>query len=120
MSSLQESSNDSLTHIQNASGNWQSDGKHQNPSEEQAKGVGEVNQAIADRETPDSGKRNFGFEQNSAASHSMANDTSSLTRLLKAFQVARKDSDKGEEGDDRYRGLCGVEQWPMNRRPRRA
>ena len=34
----------------------------------------------------------------------MANDTSSLTRLLKAFQVARKDSDKDEEGDDRYRG----------------
>ena len=34
----------------------------------------------------------------------MASDTSSLTRLLNAFQVARRGSGEDEEGDDRYRG----------------
>ena len=104
LSSLQESSNDSLTHIQNAFRELAEVMENiKTASEEQAKGVGEVNQAIADMERLTQENATL-VEQNSAASHSMANDTSSLTRLLKAFQVARKDSDEGEEGDDRYRG----------------
>lgn len=104
LSSLQESSNDSLTHIQNAFRELADVMENiKTASEEQAKGVGEVNQAIADMERLTQENATL-VEQNSAASHSMANDTSSLTRLLKAFQVARKDSDEGEEGDDRYRG----------------
>ena len=104
LSSLQESSNDSLTHIQNAFRELAEVMENiKTASEEQAKGVGEVNQAIADMERLTQENATL-VEQNSAASHSMANDTSSLTRLLKAFQVARKDSDKDEEGDDRYRG----------------
>ena len=104
LSSLQESSNDSLTHIQNAFRELAEVMENiKTASEEQAKGVGEVNQAIADMERLTQENATL-VEQNSAASHSMANDTSSLTRLLKAFQVARKDSDEDEEGDDRYRG----------------
>ena len=104
LSSLQESSNDSLTHIQNAFRELADVMENiKTASEEQAKGVGEVNQAIADMERLTQENATL-VEQNSAASHSMANDTSNLTRLLKAFQVARKDSDEGEEGDDRYRG----------------
>ena len=103
LSSLQESSNDSLTHIQNAFRELAEVMENiKTASEEQAKGVGEVNQAIADMERLTQENATL-VEQNSAASHSMANDTSSLTRLLNAFQVARKGSNKGEEGDDRYR-----------------
>jgi len=103
LSSLQESSDDSLTHIQNAFRELAEVMENiKTASEEQAKGVGEVNQAIADMERLTQENATL-VEQNSAASHSMANDTSSLTRLLNAFQVARKGSNKGEEGDDRYR-----------------
>ncbi len=104
LSSLQESSNDNLTHIQNAFRELADVMENiKTASEEQAKGVGEVNQAIADMERLTQENATL-VEQNSAASHSMANDTLSLTRLLNAFQVARKDSDESEEGDDRYRG----------------
>jgi len=103
LSSLQESSDDSLTHIQNAFRELAEVMENiKTASEEQAKGVGEVNQAIADMERLTQENATL-VEQNSAASHSMANDTSSLTRLLNAFQVARKGSNKGEEGDDRHR-----------------
>ena len=103
LSSLQESSDDSLTHIQNAFRELAEVMENiKTASEEQAKGVGEVNQAIADMERLTQENATL-VEQNSAASHSMANDTSNLSRLLNAFQVARKGSDEGEEGDDRYR-----------------
>jgi len=103
LSSLQENSNDSLTHIQNAFRELAEVMENiKTASEEQAKGVGEVNQAIADMERLTQENATL-VEQNSAASHSMANDTSNLSRLLNAFQVARKGSDEGEEGDDRYR-----------------
>ena len=103
LSSLQENSNDSLTHIQNAFRELAEVMENiKTASEEQARGVGEVNQAIADMERLTQENATL-VEQNSAASHSMANDTSNLTRLLNAFQVARKGSDEGEEGDDRYR-----------------
>ena len=53
LSSLQESSNDSLTHIQNAFRELAEVMENiKTASEEQAKGVGEVNQAIADMERP--------------------------------------------------------------------
>ena len=103
LSSLLESSDDSLTHIQNAFRELAEVMENiKTASEEQAKGVGEVNQAIADMERLTQENATL-VEQNSAASHSMANDTSNLSRLLNAFQVARKGSDEGEEGDDRYR-----------------
>ena len=104
LGSLQESSNDNLTHIQTAFRELAEVMENvTTASEEQAKGVGEVNQAIADMERLTQENATL-VEQNSAASHSMANDTSSLTRLLNAFQVARRGSGKDEEGDDRYRG----------------
>ena len=103
LGSLQESSNDNLTHIQTAFRELSEVMENiTTASEEQAKGVGEVNQAIADMERLTQENATL-VEQNSAASHSMANDTSNLSRLLNAFQVARKGSDEGEEGDDRYR-----------------
>ena len=104
LGSLQESSNDNLTHIQTAFRELAEVMENiTTASEEQAKGVGEVNQAIADMERLTQENATL-VEQNSAASHSMANDTLSLTRLLAAFQVARKGSGEDEEGDDRYRG----------------
>ena len=104
LGSLQESSNDNLTHIQTAFRELAEVMENvTTASEEQAKGVGEVNQAIADMERLTQENATL-VEQNSAASHSMANDTSSLTRLLNAFQVARRGSGEDEEGDDRYRG----------------
>ena len=104
LGSLQESSNDNLTHIQTAFRELAEVMENvTTASEEQAKGVGEVNQAIADMERLTQENATL-VEQNSAASHSMASDTSSLTRLLNAFQVARRGSGEDEEGDDRYRG----------------
>ena len=104
LGSLQESSNDNLTHIQTAFRELAEVMENvTTASEEQAKGVGEVNQAIADMERLTQENATL-VEQNSAASHSMASDTSSLTRLLNAFQVARRGSGENEEGDDRYRG----------------
>ena len=104
LGSLQESSNDNLTHIQTAFRELAEVMENiTTASEEQAKGVGEVNQAITDMERLTQENATL-VEQNSAASHSMANDTLSLTRLLDAFQVARRGSDEDEEGDDRYRG----------------
>jgi methyl-accepting chemotaxis protein len=104
LGSLQESSNDNLTHIQTAFRELAEVMENvTTASEEQAKGVGEVNQAITDMERLTQENATL-VEQNSAASHSMANDTLSLTRLLAAFQVARKGSGEDEEGDDRYRG----------------
>jgi len=104
LGSLQESSNDNLTHIQTACRELAEVMENvTTASEEQAKGVGEVNQAIADMERLTQENATL-VEQNSAASHSMASDTSSLTRLLNAFQVARRGSGEDEEGDDRYRG----------------
>ena len=70
-------------------------------SEEQAKGVSEVNQAIADMERLTQGNASL-VEQNAAASDGMASDTLRLTRLLDAFQVGHRPTDQSEEGGDHY------------------
>ena len=72
-------------------------------SEEQAKGVSEVNQAIADMERLTQGNASL-VEQNAAASDSMAGDTLRLTRLLDAFQVGHRPTDQSERDGEHHPG----------------
>ena len=97
LSSLQESSTSNLTHIQNAFRELAEVMENiKTASEEQAKGVSEVNQAIADMERLTQGNASL-VEQNAAASNSMASDTLRLTRLLDAFQVGQRATGPVEE-----------------------
>ena len=102
LSSLQESSTSNLTHIQNAFRELAEVMENiKTASEEQAKGVSEVNQAIADMERLTQGNASL-VEQNAAASDSMASDTLRLTRLLDAFQVGHRPTGQSEEDGDHY------------------
>ena len=102
LSSLQESSTSNLTHIRNAFRELAEVMENiKTASEEQAKGVSEVNQAIADMERLTQGNASL-VEQNAAASDSMASDTLRLTRLLDAFQVGHRPTGQSEEGGDHY------------------
>ena len=102
LSSLQESSTSNLTHIRNAFRELAEVMENiKTASEEQAKGVSEVNQAIADMERLTQGNASL-VEQNAAASDSMASDTLRLTRLLDAFQVGDRPTGQSEEGGDHY------------------
>ena len=93
LGSLQESSNMNLTHIQQAFGELAELMENvKTASEEQAKGVSEVNQALADMERLTQDNATL-VEENSAASSSMATDTANLARLLAAFHVDRHDTD---------------------------
>ena len=104
LSSLQESSTSNLTHIQNAFRELAEVMENiKTASEEQAKGVSEVNQAIADMERLTQGNASL-VEQNAAASDSMASDTLRLTRLLDAFQVGHRPTGQSEEDGDHYPG----------------
>ena len=104
LSSLQESSTSNLTHIQNAFRELAEVMENiKTASEEQAKGVSEVNQAIADMERLTQGNASL-VEQNAAASDSMASDTLRLTRLLDAFQVGHRPTGQSEEDGDHYSG----------------
>tara|TARA_Y100001960_G_scaffold232355_1_gene244100 strand:- start:397 stop:933 length:537 start_codon:yes stop_codon:yes gene_type:complete len=97
LSSLQESSTSNLTHIQNAFRELAEVMENiKTASEEQAKGVSEVNQAIADMERLTQENASL-VEQNAAASNSMASDTLRLTRLLDAFQVEQRATGSVEE-----------------------
>ena len=98
LGSLQESSSKNLTHIQQAFrelAEWMENVK--TASEEQAKGVSEVNQALADMERLTQDNATL-VEENSAASSSMATDTANLARLLAAFHVDRDDTDGPDAG----------------------
>ena len=98
LGSLQESSNMNLTHIQQAFGELAELMENvKTASEEQAKGVSEVNQALADMERLTQDNATL-VEQNSAASSSMATDTANLARLLAAFHVDRHDTDGSDAG----------------------
>jgi methyl-accepting chemotaxis protein len=102
LSSLQESSTSNLTHIQNAFRELAEVMENiKTASEEQAKGVSEVNQAIADMERLTQGNASL-VEQNAAASDSMASDTLRLTRLLDGFQVGHRPTGQSEEDGDHY------------------
>ena len=104
LSSLQESSTSNLTHIQNAFRELAEVMENiKTASEEQAKGVSEVNQAIADMERLTQGNASL-VEQNASASGSMASDTLRLTRLLDAFQVGHRPTGQSEEDGDHYSG----------------
>ena len=104
LSSLQESSTSNLTHIQNAFRELAEVMENiKTASEEQAKGVSEVNQAIADMERLTQGNASL-VEQNAAASDSMASDTLRLTRLLDGFQVGHRPTGQSEEDGDHYSG----------------
>ena len=93
LGSLQESSNMNLTHIQQAFRELAELMENvKTASEEQAKGVSEVNQALADMERLTQDNATL-VEENSAASSSMATDTANLARLLAAFHVDRDDTD---------------------------
>ena len=107
LSSLQESSTSNLTHIQNAFRELAEVMENiKTASEEQAKGVSEVNQAIADMERLTQGNASL-VEQNAAASDSMASDTLRLTRLLDAFQVGHRPTGQSEEDGDHYPETLG-------------
>ena len=98
LGSLQESSNMNLTHIQQAFGELAELMENvKTASEEQAKGVSEVNQALADMERLTQDNATL-VEENSAASSSMATDTANLARLLAAFHVDRHDTDGSDAG----------------------
>ena len=98
LGSLQESSNMNLTHIQQAFGELAELMENvKTASEEQAKGVSEVNQALADMERLTQDNATL-VEQNSAASSSMATDTANLARLLAAFHVDRHDTEGSDAG----------------------
>ena len=98
LGSLQESSNMNLAHIQQAFGELAELMENvKTASEEQAKGVSEVNQALADMERLTQDNATL-VEQNSAASSSMATDTANLARLLAAFHVDRHDTDGSDAG----------------------
>ena len=102
LSSLQESSTSNLTHIQNAFRELAEVMENiKTASEEQAKGVSEVNQAIADMERLTQGNASL-VEQNAAASDSMASDTLRLTRLLDGFQVGHRPTGQSEEDGEHY------------------
>ena len=107
LSSLQESSTSNLTHIQNAFRELAEVMENiKTASEEQAKGVSEVNQAIADMERLTQGNASL-VEQNAAASDSMASDTLRLTRLLDGFQVGHRPTGQSEEDGDHYPETLG-------------
>ena len=98
LGSLQESSNMNLTHIQQAFRELAELMENvKTASEEQAKGVSEVNQALADMERLTQDNATL-VEENSAASSSMATDTANLARLLAAFHVDRHDTDGPDAG----------------------
>ncbi|RZO14035.1 MAG: HAMP domain-containing protein [Candidatus Thioglobus sp.] len=98
LGSLQESSNMNLTHIQQAFRELAELMENvKTASEEQAKGVSEVNQALADMERLTQDNATL-VEENSAASSSMATDTANLARLLAAFHVDRDDTDGPDAG----------------------
>ena len=98
LGSLQESSNMNLTHIQQAFRELAELMENvKTASEEQAKGVSEVNQALADMERLTQDNATL-VEENSAASSSMATDTANLARLLAAFHVDRDDTDGPDPG----------------------
>ena len=98
LGSLQESSNKNLTHIQKAFRELAELMENvKTASEEQAKGVSEVNQALADMERLTQDNATL-VEENSAASSSMATDTANLARLLAAFHVDRDDTDGPDAG----------------------
>ena len=98
LGSLQESSNMNLTHIQQAFGELAELMENvKTASEEQAKGVSEVNQALADMERLTQDNATL-VEENSAASSSMATDTANLARLLAAFHVDRHGTDGSDAG----------------------
>jgi len=99
LGSLQETSNKNLTHIQEAFRELAEVMENvKTASEEQAKGVGEVNQALADMERLTQDNATL-VEENSAASSSMATDTANLARLLAAFQVDRHETEGREASD---------------------
>ena len=99
LGSLQETSNKNLTHIQQAFRELAEVMENvKTASEEQAKGVGEVNQALADMERLTQDNATL-VEENSAASSSMATDTANLARLLAAFQVDRHETEGREASD---------------------
>jgi|TARA_B100001964_G_scaffold28512_1_gene28928 methyl-accepting chemotaxis protein len=99
LGSLQDSSTKNLSHIQQAFRELAEVMENvKTASEEQAKGVSEVNQALTDMERLTQENATL-VEENSAASSSMATDTANLAKLLASFRVDRQQTDELEAGN---------------------